>query len=163
MSQYSLFVHHYRTVVMTIQSIVVTSNMADTESSMPKSESALQRNQPTTSCADYSSRGYDASKRFDNQLAIQPYSLQEGSTYNFTVRVEGLSRCPRFRWHEAGSRRMMRRHGPKIRFPDRIPASVSGRSELRTLPVRAALAGWVHLPRMRRDAVLAAEEPSLHL
>ena len=57
----------------------------------------------------------------------------------FLPTAEGLSRCSRFRWHAGASRRIMR-YGPVIRLFDRIPASVSGRGELRAFPVRAALA-----------------------
>ncbi len=43
-----------------------------------------------------------------------------------TTANKGLSRCPRFRWCDAGSRRIIQRDGSEIRFSLRIPAPVSG-------------------------------------
>ncbi len=39
-------------------------------------------------------------------------------------KLQGLSRCPRFHWHRATYHGIIRRHGPEIRLPVRIPASV---------------------------------------
>jgi len=54
---------------------------------------------------------------------------------DLTIFEEGLSRCPRFHWHRVICHGIIRWHGPEIRLPVRIPASVSRRSELRALSV----------------------------
>ena len=82
--------------------------------------------------------GYLRNKHFRSEFKAnldRVWSPEEMLKYVASPSAQGLSRCPRFRWHRVICHGIIRWHGPEIRLPFRFPASVSRRSELRALSV----------------------------